>query len=88
MRLFLQVISLAAVVVLGWNVPFRDTAANALPWAQIEPSRLALIKERASRAPKPDDGSQPQVPQRPAATPRPPLESTSPLTKPPQRVIR
>ena len=84
MRLFLQVVSLAVVVFLGWNEPFRDMASNALPWADIAPSRLAVIKERARRAAIPQERF--EVP-----TPRPAsgsgFESTSPLQKPPVKFI-
>jgi hypothetical protein len=50
MRFLLQLLGLLVIVCIGWNQPFCDVARTLLPWAQIPPSRLSVIKARAAAA--------------------------------------
>lgn len=89
MRLFLQVISLLGIVILGWNQPYRDTAAKLLPWMGIEPSHLAVLRAKSlgGLPPTVPDGPAPMpvaTPKPPPATP-PPFESNSPLNLRPKK---
>ena len=47
MRFLLQILGLILIAMIGWNQPFCDMARIVMPWAQIPPSRLSLIKARA-----------------------------------------
>lgn len=50
MRYLLQILGLLIIVCIGWNQPFCDVARMILPWAQIPPSRLSLIKAKGRAA--------------------------------------
>jgi hypothetical protein len=50
MRYLLQILGLILIACIGWNQPFCDVARTVMPWAQIPPSRLSLIKARAQPA--------------------------------------
>jgi hypothetical protein len=77
MRFFLQILGLLAIVVVGWNQPFCDVARTLLPWAQIPPSRVSLIKAKSKAA----ASTQPVV----APTPARPRFSPSTSLAPPSR---
>jgi hypothetical protein len=50
MRFLLQILGLILIACIGWNQPFCDLARTFMPWAQIPPSRLSLIKAKAQAA--------------------------------------
>lgn len=50
MRFLLQILGLILLACIGWNQPFCDLARTFMPWAQIPPSRLSLIKAKAQAA--------------------------------------
>ena len=57
MRFLLQILGLILIAMIGWNQPFCDLARIVMPWAQIPPSRLSLIKAKAQPPGTPPPGS-------------------------------
>jgi hypothetical protein len=49
MRFLIPLLAIMALLVFGWNQPFRDHVRALLPSAQIQPSRLAQLTERAAQ---------------------------------------
>lgn len=71
MRILLQILGLLIIVCIGWNQPFCDVARMILPWAQIPPSRLSLIKAKARANPAPGPRKAPNsAPSNPLNAPR------------------
>ena len=60
MRPLVELFVVILVVFAGWHQPFKDHAAALFPDAGIEPSRTAVIAQRAAGAPN--------TPQTPRAT--------------------
>jgi hypothetical protein len=90
MRFLLQILGLLVIVLIGWNQPFCDVARALLPWAQIPPSRLSVIKARSNaaggnQAGRPGQPGQPGDPGFPYVTPKPkfaPVTSMTPKVRP------
>ncbi len=76
MRFLLQILGLILIACIGWNQPFCDVARTFMPWAQIPPSRLSLIKARAQAAAM-------ASPAHPNPPPSSPGHSDNPLAPPP-----
>lgn len=49
MRPLVELLAVVLVVYAGWHQPFKDHAAALFPDAGIEPSRTAIIAQRATR---------------------------------------
>lgn len=63
MRPLVELLVVILVVYAGWHQPFKDHAAALFPNAGIEPSRTAVIAQRAIRTEAPGNTLQ-----RPGAT--------------------
>ena len=77
MRPLVELFLVAMVVYAGWSQPFRDHAAAIFPNAGIQPSRTAIIAQRAARQEEAQSGSPQGTPGQISPRPLAPAQSPS-----------